>query len=510
MFLLGIIRFEVTGSGLTPGDPYEPPTEPEPDPEPEEPVIPEEPAGETVTLKVAQWWANYMNKEEVKAEVVAYLNSTGYDVVGLIHLPGDAFTDPAAFAAACGYEHYAWAFSDESVPRTDKVGHMILSKYPIDSYETVTIVADDGAVDGVEGRSMVYAVVDVEGTKIDVFCGENAGGGASDEQRAQMEALIKAEVDASGNDFVVFGYHYRATSEYAGKPVTQYSTGNTILASGALGLENGASVAKTNVGENTAGLPNIDPLFTADLIVTLPEQEPTTADMNVCLVPAFRFANQYAANADAIHEALKALGADVLAICQIDKNCQTRYNMMDVPGAIADALKEVYPYSYWVDAWEVDGGTNGHLLLSKYEIVETEKIVLNVGEADNNSNEGRAYGRAMLNVNGATVDVFFGWMSSNYWSTFGSIVGSSTADAWVVVGQMAYANPEFSGIQNAIGEPISAAFEHYKNNEGGYHFCNILSSGNGTFSGAKYEACTDRFGANADPLYQATITFTFA
>jgi formate C-acetyltransferase len=93
---------------------------------------------------------------------------------------------------------------------------------------------------------------------------------------------------------------------------------------------------------------------------------------------------------------------------------------------------------------------------------------------------------------------------------FGSVVGASKADAWVVTGHMVYANPEFSGIQAAIGEPISAAFEHYLNNEGGYHFCNIISSGNGTFSGAKYENCNDRFGANADPLYQATVTFAFA
>ena len=503
---MNVIHFETADGGLTPGDPFVPPVTPEPEPEPD--PEPEVPAGETATLKIAQWWANYMNKAEVKEEVVAYLKNAGYDIVGLIHLPGDAFTDPAAFAAACGYEHYAWAFADESVPRTDKVGHMILSKYPIDRYETVTIVADDGAVDGVEGRSMVYAVVDVEGTKIDVFCGENAGGGASDEQRALMESLIKEKVDASGNDFVVFGYHYRGVSEYAGKPVTQYSTGNTILASGKLGLENGTKVTKDKVGPNTNGLPNIDPLFTADLIVTLPAKEPTNVTLNVALVPAFRFANKYAANADAIHKALLDLGADVLAIGQIDKN-SSNYNNMDVPGAIAEALKEVYPYSYWVDAWEVAGGTAGHLLLSKYEILETEKIVLNAGTPDDGKNEGRAFMRAMLSVSGKTVDVFFGWMSDNYWTTFAPYIKESKADAWVATGHLRYANPEKKGIEDALGQPISCAFNAW--NEGGNtHWCNIISSANGTFSDVKREACTDRFGANADPLYQATITFTFA
>ena len=53
-------------------------------------------------------------------------------------------------------------------------------------------------------------------------------------------------------------------------------------------------------------------------------------------------------------------------------------------------------------------------MLTVYEIKETEKIVLNAGTPDNSSDEGRAFGRAMLAVNGKTVDVFFGWMSSNY------------------------------------------------------------------------------------------------
>jgi hypothetical protein len=254
---------------------------------------------------------------------------------------------------------------------------------------------------------------------------------------------------------------------------------------------------------------NADPLYSATVTMPLYQDKVEETALNVALVPAFRFANSYAANADSIHKALVDLGADVLVVAQIDKN-SSNYNNMDVPGAIAEALKDVYPYSYWVDAWEIAGGTCGHLMLSKYEIKETEKIVLNAGTPDNSSNEGRAFGRAMLAVNGKTVDVFFGWMSSNYWSTFGSVVGASKADAWVVTGHMVYANPEFSGIQAAIGEPISAAFEHYLNNEGGYHFCNIISSGNGTFSGAKYEKCNDRFGANADPLYQATVTFAFA
>ena len=388
---MNVIHFETADGGLTPGDPFVPPVTPEPDPEPD--PEPEVPAGETATLKIAQWWANYMNKAEVKEEVVAYLKNAGYDIVGLIHLPGDAFTDPAAFAAACGYEHYAWAFSDESVPRTDKVGHMILSKYPIASYETVTIVADDGAVDGVEGRSMVYAVVDVEGTKIDVFCGENAGGGASDEQRALMESLIKEKVDASGNDFVVFGYHYRGVSEYAGKPVTQYSTGNTILASGKLGLENGTKVTKDKVGPNTNGLPNIDPLFTADLIVTLPEVEEEVKIEKLNVISwwcSYKAGFNNGTNRQNAIAMLTAQNADILVLSNI--------NLTEGAGtAEAEAAAYGFEYCEFVAFDSAADPNLGTLLMSKYPFTFVEEFTA-----------GKNFKLVQYKFNGKTLDFFFG------------------------------------------------------------------------------------------------------
>jgi hypothetical protein len=386
---MNVIHFETADGGLTPGDPFVPPVTPEPEPDPE----PEVPAGETATLKIAQWWANYMNKAEVKEEVVAYLKNAGYDIVGLIHLPGDAFTDPAAFAAACGYEHYAWAFSDESVPRTDKVGHMILSKYPIDRYETVTIVADDGAVDGVEGRSMVYAVVDVEGTKIDVFCGENAGGGASDEQRALMESLIKEKVDASGNDFVVFGYHYRGVSEYAGKPVTQYSTGNTILASGKLGLENGTKVTKDKVGPNTNGLANIDPLFTADLIVTLPEVEEEVKIEKLNVISwwcSYKAGFNNGTNRQNAIAMLTAQNADILVLSNI--------NLTEGAGtAEAEAAAYGFEYCEFVAFDSAADPNLGTLLMSKYPFTFVEEFTA-----------GKNFKLVQYKFNGKTLDFFFG------------------------------------------------------------------------------------------------------
>ena len=144
-------------------------------------------------------------------------------------------------------------------------------------------------------------------------------------------------------------------------------------------------------------------------------------------------------------------------------------------------------------------------MLSKYEIKETEKIVLNAGTPDNSSDEGRAFGRAMLDVKGTTVDVFFGWMSDNYWTTFAPYIKASEADIWIATGHLRYANPEKKGIEEILGETISCAFNAW--NEGGNtHWCNIISSNNCTISNVKREVCNDRFGANADPLYSATVT----
>jgi len=383
---MNIIRFEVTGSGLTPGDPFVPPVEPEPDPEPEEP------AGETVTLKVAQWWCNYVNKAEVRAEVTAYLKSASYDLVGLIHLPGEAFNDIAALAAECGYEYYAYAMSDETVKNFGKCGHLILSKYPIESSATVTIVADDGTEEtATEGRALVYAVVDVEGVKIDVFCGENSGGGASDEQRALMESLIKEKVDASGNDFVVFGYHYRSASEYAGKKVTQYHTGNTILASEGLELTNGKEIAKADIGAGVAGTPNMDPMLNADLIVTLPEkEEPVKTTYNVvswwCSWEARWNNGTNRANAIAM---MAQQDIDILVLSNI--------NLNDGTGTVAgEAAAFGFEYYDFVPFTSADPNW-GTILLSKYPFTFVEEFT-----AVNN------FKLVQFELNGKTIDFFFG------------------------------------------------------------------------------------------------------
>lgn len=480
-----------------------------------------EPTGENVDLNVAMVPAfRFANSYKANAESIhKALLDLGADVLVITQIDKNCTTSynamdvPGAIAEALKdvYPYSYWVDAWEVNGGAN--GHLLLSKYEIK--ETEKIVLKEGTPDNSsdEGRAFGRAMLDVKGTTVDVFFGW-----MSDNYWTTFAPYIKA---SEADIWIATGHLRYANPEKSG---IEEILGETISCAFNAWNEGGNTHWCNIISSNNCAMSNVkrevcndrfganaDPLYSATVTMPLYQDKVEETALNVALVPAFRFANEYVANSESIHKALLDLGADVLAICQIDKNSD-KYNNYDVPGSIAEALKEVYPYSYWIDVWEFGTGTTGHLLLSKYEILETEKIVLNAGEANNTSNEGRAYGRAMLDVNGATVDVFFGWMSSNYWSTFGPIVGASKADAWVVTGHMAYASPEFSGIQAAIGEPISAAFEHYNIDgvPGTYHMCNIISSGNGTFSNAKREACTDRFGKNADPLYQANITFTFA
>jgi endonuclease/exonuclease/phosphatase family metal-dependent hydrolase len=479
-----------------------------------------EPTGKTLDLDVAmvpvfRFARAYKDNAESINKALLDLNA---DVLVLVHVDQNSsgynnYDVPGALTEAMKDVYPYTYYSKVWTVGGGYNGHMIFSKYEILETEMVWQIPDGSSS---EARAATRAMLNVEGTTVDMFymC---MGSPSEWDGENGLAAMIK---NSKADLWIATGDMKYASPEKSG---IEAKLGETISAAFEHYAVSGGGYHMFNIiSSNNCTFSNVkreactdrfganaDPLYSATVTMPLYQDKVEETALNVALVPAFRFANSYAANADSIHKALVDLGADVLVVAQIDKN-SSNYNNMDVPGAIAEALKDVYPYSYWVDAWEIAGGTCGHLMLSKYEIKETEKIVLNAGTPDNSSNEGRAFGRAMLAVNGKTVDVFFGWMSSNYWSTFGSIVGASKADAWVVTGHMSYAGPEFSGVQTAIGEPISAAFEHYLNNEGGYHMCNILSSGNGTFSGAKYEKCNDRFGANADPLYQATVTFTFA
>ena len=466
----------------------------------------------TIPIRQAfiSWWCHSWGQNESAFDtIVAKLREQNAAVVALQNVCNSTIgiTDPDNYAKLLGYEYSYFAVLEADTQR----GNFLLSHYPIEPQADL-MLSDGSDNEYGDARVFGHVIVNMDGTKTDVWFGT---ADASAEQIAKLTEAVKGVADLTGRPFVISTNDISSLKDleyFAGYQCFNYYTNyvaNVLVSTGPITITNTEAVYS---GIDWAGVDSINILdydLTDGQLTKEPEPLPDVPDANpngldVALVPAFYFNGGYSQNASSIHNALVNLGADVLAITRIDKNT-TSNNNMDVPGAISKALKSVYPHSYTMQVNSVDGGYECHLLLSKYEILETEDIALGNETGDY---VGVGYSRAMLAVDGLDVDVFFGWMNKqNFWSELAPYVKASEADAWVVVGEMAYAFPEKSGIESALGQTISAAYEHYGKTEGGYHYCNILSSNNGTFSNAKYEACTDRFGDRADPLYQATITF---
>jgi endonuclease/exonuclease/phosphatase family metal-dependent hydrolase len=68
----------------------------------------------------------------------------------------------AEIAKGAGYEYYCFAKAIDY--RGGEYGTAILSKYPIISYEVIPLIAE-----GIEGRSLCHAVIDINGFNLDFF-----------------------------------------------------------------------------------------------------------------------------------------------------------------------------------------------------------------------------------------------------------------------------------------------------------------------------------------------------
>ena len=236
--------------------------------------------------------------------------------------------------------------------------------------------------------------------------------------------------------------------------------------------------------------------------------------LKVAVLPASRFGNNYknAATAAEVNAALLGIDADVLIITQIDEGVvyPSWWNNVDVASQIKNALADKYAYSYFAPSWTTvvgDDGAFGHLILSKYEIMESETIVTSAGSSYTNNggsysggSEGRGAGRVKLFYKGSTVDVFFTHMGSTAeYNALVPAIQASTADAWVAAGNILYSSlgsdaaSRETAVETALGESVNAG-----NVDGGI---NIISSGNAAMVSFRNTS----FGYGTDGLFQAAI-----
>ena len=488
----------------------------------------------TAPVSVGTWWCNYKANNIYKAQVLDWLLENRHEIVALTHVTEDVQSEEGAkaFAQMAGYDYYAYVTS-WTRGGGSKVGHLLLSKYPIESKDVITLRADGGSS---EGRAYLHAVVDMTADgfgKVDVYVGENDYTGKDLEaQRAILEQNVQANAE-SGREFIICGFDEGHIGDtYAGKSVRTYHSGNTtdgfqcIITSAGIpmsgrmtygtqaypvdglsqipialanisnyvkvdlvqGVEytltvNGTTGSgKFEAGQKVSlnfndratgkeflgwtvnsGNVTIEDLSKATIEFKMPaENVEITANYNdvpvegkmpsgeklnlkVLSIPAFRFGNAYNATyADQINEALLSYGADIIGIPQVDNSINS-YNKTNVPGQIAEALKSEYPYSYYAPIWQNEEagnmatgeGTVGHMILSKYKILESEAILADPSKNGYSSGETRGAARVLIELDAnTTVEVYVVYNgSASEWENYNSSKNTSWAgDYWMVLG----------------------------------------------------------------------------
>ena len=394
---MNIIRFEVVGGGLTPGDPFVPPVTPEPEPEPDpEPEVPE---GTPVTLKTLEWWCNFgggTTPGQVD-EIVAFMQSGNFDVAVLTHWSPKYFTDESVFESftkELGFDHYAYVTEYNAAGDTATGFHVLLSKYPIIESKQVSGFNGSDAV-----RAFGKAVLDINGLAVDAFWGF-FGGTATDEQRAQVEADIAAA--RTSDSFIFLGGQFKAYTEYAGAKVAQQATGNSIVASEGITMANGKTIAKADIGPVTAARASIDPPIYAELTVYIPEKE-EPEDVSLRTLEWWCNWHDNATVKETALNYVKEGNYDLVALIHIPVKDVNK----DTAGAFAESMG--FKYYAWVEAdADLNNGIGvGHLLLSQYELTDAAYLWA-YDIPDDDDAEGRSFGYACLNVGGTKIDVFYG------------------------------------------------------------------------------------------------------
>ena len=184
-------------------------------------------------------------------------------------------------------------------------------------------------------------------------------------------------------------------------------------------------------------------------------------EMDITLLPAFRFQGQWAAKKDVIVDYLKEYTADVLVLPLIDQNTTTKYNKADLVNGLTEALD--YAYVYYAPVWgceenadmQTGDGTMGHVILSVYPILKAESGILVEG-TPNAAPEGRGYAHVLLDVEGLQLDfvaTHFG--DSTNWTKFAEVyqqwgnytiiagntkIGGKVANASIALAEAAFAS----------------------------------------------------------------------
>ena len=384
---------------------------------------------------IGNWWINRWGNAFDAATTI--IREQDLPIITLQQLSNNSIGATAEqVAKETGYEYY-YSAEKVHVTETYEINHMILSHYPIDPQEDVVLV---DYASGKEGRKFGHVIVDINGTKVDVYFG--ATDWLSTENLTALEAVVAKVASETGRPFIVSGNDManEGVTSYAGVEVYNYRTGyvaTVMVSKGAL------EVTKTETIKTSISAGGIDDLNVVYFDTTNgaltpgdpfepptepePDPEPDPEPEEPAATETVTFLEWWGVGFSKTTEATAAWLADPANHVDIAALVHSVNYTAEQAAALAEAAG--YAYHYWLPS-EADGskGPTGHLLLSDYPITWNDTLVLVEDAAGTASPEGRTFAYVTVDVNGTPFDVFFGENNSG---ASGSLQNQETVEPWV-------------------------------------------------------------------------------
>ena len=343
------------------------------------------------------WWINrYGGSASNMNTIINELKYVHPEIAVLVVVDNYAVAEgtPEYLAEQTGYK-YSYYVKSWTGSETSERGHMILSDIELQPQEDIILVEDNGPT-ATEGRAFGHVIMTIDGEEVDVYFGVTD---SSNGMVAQLEAIVKANAEASGRQFIVSGYKFaNVGTTYAGQKVTNYMIDpghSIILSNGDLTVAEKTVRAKTEVG---IASPAISDQIWIEFGEPVEEEKPEEDD-GITKVMSWwlnSYTNENALNA--ILRQLKEADADIVSI--------NGAGDIRMPSFTLDSFIEQTGYEYWYYQPNVNnenGTTQGCLMLSKTQLTFVE--------ATNYPNQygDRYFTYLTTEISNREINLFMGW-----------------------------------------------------------------------------------------------------
>ena len=354
---------------------------------------------EDILAELESYDADVMILSQIDQLCTAYNNA---DVIGKL-------------MADLDFTYYAYApvwnankdFSGNMETGEGTMGHLILSRYPITSAQTVVLVEGNTTKWATpEGRGFCHAVLDVDGLTLDVYATH-----LSNDSINGFNAALAGDHKPTGDYWMIVGNCNQATYEDGIKkvaPVAANLNGGNFEVYGDANIEftnakihdNWKAMINQNMGQTYTFTARLSRYLVSDNVRT---PTPETDMMLWCT-------NTYGGSQGTlttIMGELKYVHPEIAVIVMADNSA-----VNITPAELAEQTG--YKYYSYVEAYTYHATrtdfSRGSIILSDFPMEEKEKVVLT---PDGTTTEGRAFGHVVMTIDGVEVDVWYGFNNSN-------------------------------------------------------------------------------------------------